>query len=241
MVVTTHDGLVGLYQLVVKHEPDVIVLDGDLPRIALEAASKFLLQKGVSRNLPVLLYTSPKTGGDDDPALLVQHVHANDYVEKSDDLKPLTRTIVRLAPHASAFVTMPTTEHRAPAISDEGKPMVLVVDDDETIARLLTKILETRYAVITRNDGAAAIEECRQHSFAGVFCDLKMPNVSGADVYRAVAQFDQGLASRIVFVTAHQLDEGETEFFLGLKNHVVHKPFSMREILAIAEQMIPKR
>jgi CheY-like chemotaxis protein len=116
--------------------------------------------------------------------------------------------------------------------------MVLVVDDDVTIAKLLEKILSSKYSVIAVNDGAAAIEQCKKVNFAAVFCDLKMPNVSGPDVYRTVRALSPPLTDRFVFVTAHQLDAAEAEFFIGLKNHVVHKPFSMREILNVAEHTV---
>jgi DNA-binding response OmpR family regulator len=236
-VVTINDTLAGLYHLVTRAEPDVLLLDGDLPRLALEASSKFLMQKGMSRNLPIVLYTTPRP--HEDPALLTQLVLADDFVEKGVDLKPLVRTLVKLAPDATKFIRMPTAEPtRAPARSSEGKPMVLVVDDDPPIARLLKKILEQKYTVVAVDNGADALTECKRTSFAAVFCDLKMPNISGADVYRAIAAFDPFMADRVVFVTAHQLDAHETEFFIGLKNHVVHKPFSMREILAVAEQLI---
>src|ERR1043165_1207082 len=116
--------------------------------------------------------------------------------------------------------------------------MALVVDDDVTIARLLEKILSQKYAVVVVNDGVSAIEQCRKVNFAAVFCDLKMPPVSGPDVYRTVRAAAPALTDRFVFVTAHQLDSAEAEFFIGLKNHVIHKPFSMRGGLDVADHPV---
>ncbi len=243
--VTGHDNLVALYPQVIRLEPDVLLLDGDLPRLGLEATSKFLRAKGISRNLPIALYTSPpsapsgwETEEDRDPVKLALQVNADDFVEKNlHDFKPLKSSLNKLAPHA-AFDMADTGEHAGKvSMSKEGKPFALVVDDDPTIARLLRKILESRFTVISVSEGGAAVEQCRATNFAVVFCDLKMPRVSGPELYREVAAFNADLAARFVFVTAHQLDSAEAEFFLGLKNHVVHKPFSMRQILTLADQV----
>jgi CheY-like chemotaxis protein len=238
--VFVHDNLMGLYSQVTKVEPDVLVLDGDLPRLGLEAASKFLKAKGLSRNLPVILYTTPQA--EEDPFLLQQRCQADDFVEKDPaDFSRLRRVVRRLTPQAAAFDGVETGEHGRPfAMSGEGKPLILVVDDDEPIARMLGKILDTRFATVVVHGGAEAIEECRHRNFAAVFCDLKMPVTSGPDVYRAIRALDPLLADRVVFVTAHQLDSNEAEFFLSLKNTVIHKPFSMREILSTADAVLAR-
>lgn len=234
--VVTHDALMSIYPVVVRTQPHVLLLDGALPRLGLEAAGKFLRSKGVSRALPIVAYVPP----GEDPLKLAMACSADDFVEMDGNMPALAAALRRVARKAGAFDDVPDTgENQRPvARSDEGLALVLVVDDDPSIGNLLRKILVSKYAVVVVDNGAAAIEECKHKNFAAVFCDLRMPGVSGPDVYRAIAQMNPRLAERVVFVTAHQLDAAEGELFMGLKNQVVHKPFSIREILAAAADVI---
>src|SRR3990172_1340992 len=77
-----HDSLLGLYPAVLKEEPDVVLLDAELPRLALEAAVRFLRTKGASRRQPILLLVP---SGDDapDPGLLVTSCQADDFIERA--------------------------------------------------------------------------------------------------------------------------------------------------------------
>jgi DNA-binding response OmpR family regulator len=232
--VAVHASLVGLFTAAQKQQAQVVVIDADLPRIAIESAVKFLRAKAETQSLPVLLYTPPPATPDDDPAFFVQTCGANLFVEKSDDIAPLKRALRTLVPSDPWEPTSTETQRKT---SGEGKPTVLVVDDDPMIAKLLEKILASRYSVIAVFDGASAIAECRAKKPDAVFCDLRMPNISGPDVYRAVTSTDPSLGARFVFVTAYR-EEAAVDFFRSLPNRIIKKPFTMREVLAAAEHVL---
>jgi CheY-like chemotaxis protein len=238
-VVTTQDTLLGLYAAVTQSEPQVILLDPRMPLLALEAAASFLKAKGALRHRGVVLLTKSGDPNAPDPAALAMRCLASDYVDMAAGVDATAGCIARAARRsAGPFDVVPDSGERKVARSDEGKPMVLVVDDDDAIAHMLKKMLSSKYDVTAVTDGARAIELCREYNHAAIFCDLRMPVVTGADVFRAVRAHDPALAARLVFVTAHQLDPGEMEFFMGLRNHIVHKPFTLREILAAAAQIV---
>lgn len=235
-----HDSLLGLYPAVLKEEPDVVLLDAELPRLALEAAVRFLRTKGASRRQPILLLVP---SGDDapDPGLLVASSQADDFIERAAPHSKLARAITRLALSSGNAFEDATDSMIARVTSqpEQTKPAILVIDDDTSIGQLLKRMLDARYDVSLAADGKSAIALCATRDFGAVFCDLMMPGVSGADVYRAVRLLNQALADRFIFVTAHALDAAEVEFFMGLSNHVVHKPFSLREILSVAAKVAP--
>lgn len=234
MEVLVYENLLGLYPVLLREEPDVVVLDGDLPRLALEAAARFLRSKDASRRQPVLLLTG---SGEDspDPGLLAAACQADDFLDAGAEPARIAASILRLSKQAAGpFDAIPDTGEARVAAAPAGTPRILIVDDDVAIARLLRRMLEARYAVSVVNDGKTAIERCRATRFDAVFCDLMMAGVSGADVYRAVRAHDAALADHIVFITAHEFDAAEVEFFMGLSNQIVHKPFSLRDVLAVA-------
>jgi CheY-like chemotaxis protein len=167
-------------------------------------------------------------------------LRASDFVPHDAAPAVLARALTRGAHGRNGF------SQQAPGGFDEvtaERPLprnadFLVVDDDPAITRLIRRILEGRYAVHVENGGQAAIDACKTHAFRAVSCDLRMPDVSGADVFRAISERDPALARRVVFVTAHELDAAEAEFFMGLNNTLIRKPFAIRDILGAAARVL---
>lgn len=236
--ISVFENLLGLYPVILRDAPDVVMLDGDLPRLALEAASRFLRSKNVAQRLPVLLLTSGREGSPD-PGLLAAACQADDFLDIGAEPARIAASILRLSRQAAGpFDAIPDTGETRAAAAPAGTPRILVVDDDVAIARLLRRMLEGRYAVTIANDGKTAVDRCSINRYDAIFCDLMMSGMSGADVYRAVRARDAALADRIVFITAHEFDATEVEFFMGLSNQIVHKPFSLRDIQAVAAAVI---
>jgi DNA-binding response OmpR family regulator len=66
---------------------------------------------------------------------------------------------------------------------------VLVADDDEDIARLLSDYLEADgHTVLVAGDGRAAVEAVERHPVDAVLLDVMMPELSGFDVLRRIRQ-----------------------------------------------------
>src|SRR5580658_10097208 len=77
-----------------------------------------------------------------------------------------------------------------PRESASGKA-ILVVDDDQAIARALRRILEAAgYEVTVANSGAAAAEAIAQRAFDVVVSDIQMPGMTGVDLLRAIRAND---------------------------------------------------
>jgi CheY-like chemotaxis protein len=66
---------------------------------------------------------------------------------------------------------------------------VLVVDDQPWLAALIQEVLERDgHVVDSVLGGQAALDQLREHVYELVVCDLQMPDIDGAAVYRAVEQ-----------------------------------------------------
>lgn len=109
-------------------------------------------------------------------------------------------------------------------------PTVLLVDDDPKIVRLLRSYLEKEgFGVLAAHDGAAALQQYRDHRPDILVLDLMLPAVSGLDVCRQVRRDGD---TPILMLTAR--DE-ETDRLIGLElgaDDYVSKPFSPREVVA---------
>lgn len=120
------------------------------------------------------------------------------------------------------------TEHRDEAVG--GIIRVLLVEDDERLARLTARYLELRGLLVTiAPDGARGLDEAIKNTYDVVLLDLMLPRRPGTEVCRELRRVSD---VPIIMVTALG-DEPErvTGLELGADDYVT-KPFSSAELLA---------
>ncbi len=85
----------------------------------------------------------------------------------------------------------------------EAGQSVLLVDDDDAVAESLGSMLEreglTVQRVATGNEALALL--AAQPGFDAIFLDVRLPDISGQEVYARLAAQHADLAARVVFVT----------------------------------------
>jgi DNA-binding response OmpR family regulator len=110
------------------------------------------------------------------------------------------------------------------------KPIVLVVEDDLSIAALVTKNLESAGFQCTEvHDGNAAMEAFERTDPALIVLDVMLPEIDGLEVTRRIRRRS---AVPILMLTART---GEGDKVLGLElgaDDYLTKPFSTRELVA---------
>ncbi|MBQ9552832.1 MAG: response regulator transcription factor [Clostridia bacterium] len=107
---------------------------------------------------------------------------------------------------------------------------ILVVDDDTNICELLRLYLEKEnYAVVTANDGAAAVKLFAESQPDLVLLDVMLPKLDGWQVCREIRKSSD---KPIIMLTA----KGETfDKVLGLElgaDDYIVKPFETKEVVA---------
>ncbi|GAA2898805.1 response regulator receiver modulated metal-depenent phosphohydrolase [Actinoplanes cyaneus] len=79
------------------------------------------------------------------------------------------------------------TELYKSARADDNKPVVLVVDDEETVLETLSLQLGREYRVLTAPDGDKALAVLAEHgTAAAVISDMRMPGMNGIELLRRV-------------------------------------------------------
>ncbi|HET9531038.1 MAG TPA: response regulator transcription factor [Blastocatellia bacterium] len=110
------------------------------------------------------------------------------------------------------------------------KPVILVVDDEPQILRVMRASLPARgYEVRTTPGGEEALDEIRKESLDLIILDLVMPKMSGLEVCRRIREF----SSVPIIVLSAKGSEADkiTALDLGADDYVT-KPFSLDELLA---------
>lgn len=111
---------------------------------------------------------------------------------------------------------------------------VLVVEDDLSILRLLSSVLEDEgYCVLTATDGLVAWACVRDAKPDLVLSNIQLPKFDGRDLARAI-NTDPDLSRIPVVLMSAGSEPGPTGFFTAF----VHKPFSLDELLTLVAQQL---
>ena len=140
-----------------------------------------------------------------------------------------------------------TRELRAPAAGSDGAALprllrpgrILVVDDEAEVAEVVKDVLMLAgHEVDTATSGSVALQMIGLTAYDLVFTDLGMPEMSGWDVAEKIHAAKPGLTVALVTGWGTSLDEAEA----GKRgvSAVVHKPFEIDELLAIAQRLLSK-
>ncbi len=147
---------------------------------------------------------------------------------------------VRLPRAAERLTPAPTT---APAERPAARPSVrgriLVIDDDEGVRAIMTRILEPQHEVVAEASGEGARARlARDRRFDAVFCDLMMPGTSGMDLHAWLVEADPSIAQRVVFVTGGTFTSGAAAYVARVRNRRIDKPFSASSLRDLADELV---
>ena len=114
-------------------------------------------------------------------------------------------------------------------------PTVLVVDDEPTVRKLMSLVLEEEgFHVLTAATAAEGLAKFRQHEPDVIVLDISMPGMSGLEVASRLRQ--AGCTAAVVFLTVH--DEEDIIFAAraaGAMGYVVKPRLGSDLTLAVQE------
>ncbi len=110
---------------------------------------------------------------------------------------------------------------------------VLVVDHDERVRRSAHSVLGRLGCVVeTARDGREALTMAKLSSYDAMLADIRLPDLSGYDVYRALRQAQP--SANVILMTGYGYDATHSIVKArqdGLK-HVLYKPFRVDQLLS---------
>ena len=113
--------------------------------------------------------------------------------------------------------------------------MILVVDDDKVLTKLLRQLLEEAgYKVNVANNGEEAYAHLRDDSCRGMLLDMRMPGINGAELLMLMTAENIDIPV-IVMAAFPDFEEDELKQFPNVKR-LFHKPFYPEEMLAAVKE-----
>ena len=106
-----------------------------------------------------------------------------------------------------------------------------MVDDETTILDFTERLLtEQGYEVETADSAQAALERLHSGKYDLILLDIKMPVMSGIELYRHIGTIDPALTQRIMFITGDVMETTTQDFLDKTKASHITKPFNIDQL-----------
>ena len=110
------------------------------------------------------------------------------------------------------------------------RSLILIVDDDPDIRKVLKLLLSESYIVSEAGDGPAAIEYIRQNPDTDlIVLDVMMPGMSGIEACGEIRKLSN---APVLFLTAKSAEQDRVSAYQSGGDDFLSKPFSQAELLA---------
>lgn len=120
----------------------------------------------------------------------------------------------------------------------ENKTKILVADDEESVRRVVVKMLGDEYAVLEAMDGKVALDMARRYQPDVILMDIMMPKMDG---YIACSKIKADQATKhipIVMLTAVSQDlNKKLARTMGAEGYIT-KPFTHQDLLDTICQLV---
>lgn len=148
-------------------------------------------------------------------------------------------TVVRLFLR-KAEAPSPAKESKRPALGFEGKPVILVVDDEEMVRTVIARSLtRAGLEVIAASSGRQAREEIEKRHIDLAILDVAMPELDGLGTLRLLKEKQPDLPS--MFLSGHVDDAFVESARASGASLVLTKPISPRELVAVVHEALRMR
>ncbi len=121
----------------------------------------------------------------------------------------------------------------------KGKEKIFLVDDDELIITMLTRVLKSSgYEVRTATSADGVVSKIKSWSPALVLLDIRLADRNGIDVLKDIIK--QGIPAQVVMLTADDTAETAVKAMkLGAADYLT-KPFNVDEVQIVLKNIIEK-
>jgi len=116
---------------------------------------------------------------------------------------------------------------------------ILIVDDDETLATVLTYAMRNEgYQVDWVNDGMKALSYLGVNRPDLIIMDIMMPNLNGLETMRITRQNELMDGVMILALSAKKLRDAEARELETLCDAYMPKPFGVEHLMGIVTQLL---
>ncbi len=126
---------------------------------------------------------------------------------------------------------------RARRLTRSGGKRVLIVEDNNSVARMLEALVADDVEVIIAHDGLEGIAQIRQKHFDLIVSNIEMPGINGIEMYQQALALDRSLCRRFIFFTGTENPE-YLGFVMASKALMLPKPSPVRVVCDMMNKVL---
>jgi len=116
---------------------------------------------------------------------------------------------------------------------------ILAVENDELVRSFLADgLVMAGYGVDTASNGREALQKIDQGNYALIVCDVRMPDLDGPGLCRALAERGDDALARVVFLTTPNSLDAYESLLAEIGVPVLIKPIELDDLQAVVGRMI---
>ncbi len=236
-LLSARDGNLGI-QLARANQPEVILMDINLPGISGIEALRILREDPATAHIPVVALSANAMPRDIEKGLqagffryLTKPIKVNEFMETLEE--------------ALEFAAQGHAKNQAGRIminsSDILKARILIVDDKEANVRLLEGMLRVAgyTSVHSTTDPTRSASFTAQNHYSLILLDLQMPGMDGFQVMEGLKEIEADGYLPVLVITA-QPDHKLRALEAGAKDFI-SKPFDLAELRARVHNILEVR
>lgn len=126
-------------------------------------------------------------------------------------------------------------------VHDSEKPLLLIIDDNRDILRLVGELMKDDYNIITASDGKEGVRLATKYVPDIIICDVMMPVLDGLECCRIIKEEISTSHIPVLMLTACSMDEQRVEGYDSGADAYVAKPFGSAVLKARCKSLIANR
>lgn len=237
-VEVAHDGESG-YSRLKSFEPDLLLLDMMVPKLAGLDILRRLRGSGGLKDLPIIAFS-----GSDEMLEDAKRLGATRVLSKGEYVP--NQIVARITEVLAAMRNVGESEDLFIRDLEEWVPpagRILVVEDDPIVMQLVKDVmLEEGYAVVSAQNGGEAYRIlAKDNKFvAGIF-DVKMPSIQGTDLLRYMQTEKRLMSIPVLIMTSEQSATIQSESLSAGAAIFMPKPFTRITLRTMFRALISKK
>lgn len=124
---------------------------------------------------------------------------------------------------------------------DDNKPLVLIIDDNRDIQKLVGELLASDYNIIAAPNGREGVRLAARYVPDLIICDVMMPVMDGLECCRRIKEEVSTSHIPVLMLTACSLDEQRVEGYESGADGYLPKPFNSSVLKSRCASLIANR
>lgn len=181
-------------EVIGKIVPDAMILDLMMPGVDGFEVLKTIREAELTAHIPVLILTAKHISKEELKYLKRNNIHQ--LIQKGNvNRNELLDTVASMV-----FPEPPEPQFKPQIIN--GRPVVLVVEDNPDNMITVKALLADNYAIIEAVDGIEAIEKAKQNFPNLILMDVALPGMNGIEAFKAIRQLPDLQHVPVIAITA---------------------------------------